>query len=499
MDLFGEGSAIYSVDEEDTHRVAVLAKKINAKTIPNKTALINILKENLEFPSVHREVLWRYIFRIPMNRAKFMTMAKQPINPKIRTLPNRLPMKFSVISQRLVRLLSNLAYWHPPLAECDWLPALVFPFLQVFTRDSMITFEIVATVIVNWCHDWLHFVPNPPITILSRIDRIAHDNGGEAPLNVAWPVLRSFFGEVSTTKACLMILDNIICARPVFIEYLVACYAISSFEIIDELNVVSFIKRAKRMYRKDWKQNPNQDSFHPLPTGFYPIMTIIQKSPMWREKELQRIRDEAEAIQQQEEIANEIKREQVKIDRQRKNWLREREVLKIVEQDQMIEFRRREKQRLMEENIEEGKEITQKRFQIQKRKIEEENALKEWKNECDRVRIEMQKTLDARKIVWEQFMQKKEESSLLTREEMDIEMQLLEDRESAFNEELDMHTKTLERLVKEEQLMLQKALKRSQEVDDERNELREVIEKARRKQAENITIKQAQMMKKNTV
>ena len=82
---------------------------------------------------------------------------------------------------------------------------------------------------------------------------------------------------------------------------------------------------------------------------------------------------------------------------------------------------------------------------------------------------------------------------------MDIEMQLLEDRESACNEELDMHTKTLERLVKEEQLMLQKALKRSQEVDDERNELREVIEKARRKQAENITIKQAQMMKKNTV
>lgn len=495
MNLFGEGSAIYSVDQDDSHRVAVLAKKIGATTIPNKQALIHIIQENLQFPSEHREVLWRYILRIPMNRSVFMTMAQQQIYPTVRKLPNKLPLKYSVISQRLVRLISNLAYWHPPLAECDWLPALVFPFLQVFTRDSLITFEIVMTVIVNWCHDWLHFVPNPPITILSRIDRIAKDNGGEAPLNVAWPVLRSFLGEVSTTKAALMILDNILASRPVFIEYLVACYAISSFKIIDEINVASFIKRAKKMYKKDWKTNPNQDVFQPLPKGYYPVMTIIQKSPMWREKELQRIRDEAEAIKQQMEIAEEIEKEQVKIDRQRKCWLREREILKVIEEEQMVEFRRKEKQQLLEDNIVDSKEIAKRRSEIQRRKIEEEGALKEWKNECDKVRQEMEKTRETRKMTWDNFMQKKDENALVTREEMDIEMKLLEERENAFNYELDAHSKVLHKMLNEEQKLLQQAMNRNQEIEDDKNELRQQIEKARRKQAEKITIRQAEMLK----
>ncbi|OHS94838.1 hypothetical protein TRFO_38962 [Tritrichomonas foetus] len=495
--LFGEGSAIFSVDAENTHRVATLATKVNATTIPNKQSLINILKLNLQFPSEHREILWRYILRLPMNRDIFLTMAQQPCHPTVRTLPNRLPMKYNVLSQRLVRLISNLAYWHPPLAECDWLPALAFPFLQVFKRDSLITFEVVATAITNWCHDWLHFVPNPPITILSRIDRIARDNGGEAPLKVAWPVLRSFFGEVSTTNAALMILDNIISSRPVFIEYLVACYAISSFEIIDEQNVVKFIKRAKQMYRKDWKANPNQDSFSPLPKGFYPVMTIIQKSPMWREKELQRIRDEADAIKQQIELTEEINRESIKIERQRQAWMRQREALKVIEQEQMIEFRRKERQQLMEENIIEQRALNERKTMTQRRKIEEENALKEWKNECENVRDDVQKTLDSRKATWDQFMGIKEEAAQMTRDEMDIEMKLLEDRDSVFNHELGQHTRVLDKLMKDEQQMLHKATTRNQEIDEERYDLRQVVEKARRKQAENIIMNQVQMMKNN--
>ena len=497
MSIFGEGSAIFSVDSDTTNRISTIAQKINAKTIPNKQALINILTLSLQFPSEHREILWRYVLQIPMNRDVFLTMAQQKIHPKVRTLPNRLPMKYSVISQRLVRLISNLAYWHPPLAECDWLPSLVFPFLKVFTRDSLITFEICATIIYNWCHDWLHFVPNPPITILSRIDRIARDNGGEAPLNFAWPVLRSFFGEVATTNACLMILDNILSSRPVFIEYLVASFAVSGFKIIDELNVVKIINKAKKMFKKDWKNNPNQDVFHPLPKGFYPVMTIIQKSPMWREKELQRIRDEAEAIKKQEELSAEIAREEIKIDKQRRSWMRQREVLKIIEQEQMVEFRRKEKQQLMEETIQDEKAIALRKQNIINRQREEEAALKEWRIECGKVREDLQKTLNARRTTWDQFLDIREKSAQCTHDEMDVEMKLLEEREKAFNEELQEHNKVLKKVMDEEQQMLSKATHRNQEIDEERYDLREVVEKARRKQAEKIIINQVQMMKNN--
>ena len=230
--MFSEGSSIAIATEDSDHFVAQLALQISAKELLNKRTLVSIVSRHYHYPEEHRVVIWRYLFRLPMNEKKYALYSTQPVHPSIRNLPITLPVRYSMIANRLTRILSSLCYWHPPLGECDWLPALVFPFLRIFERDSVISFEFIVTIITNWCSEWLHFVPNPPLTIISRIDRIARSFGGEAPISVAWPALRSLFGEVATTETALMLFDNIISARPVFLEYLVASFALIQGEKI---------------------------------------------------------------------------------------------------------------------------------------------------------------------------------------------------------------------------------------------------------------------------
>lgn len=492
--MFGEGSAIGTVESDSNHLVAQLAKKIGATTLLNSKALIDILTEQYSFPDRHRVLIWRYLLRLPMNNDVFFSLSSQKIHQSVRLLQNKVPIRFSNISNRIVRVISELTYWHPPLAECDWLPALVFPFVQIFQRDSLITFEVIATIICNWCGEWLHFVPNPPITILSRIDRISQDFGGEAPLSFAWPILRSFFGNIATTHAALVILDNVISSKPVFIEYLVATYALMKGNVtIDDQNVHDFIKKARRIYAKDNKNNPNNDVFSPLPKGYYPVLVIVQKSPMWREKELKRIREEAEATSQEMELAAEIEKNTETISRQRTNWMNERTVLRQIEEEQMLEFRRHERENLSMTSKEEKKLIDSKRREISTRKVNEENAINEWRNDCKRIQDEMKKVVEIRRETWENWLAMKEETGKLAHEETDAELALLDKRDQAQDETFNEHTEILNQMMEIESKMLNQAAQRSQEIDGEKDELRQVLERARKKQADKFRERQAKL------
>jgi len=41
-------------------------------------------------------------------------------------------------------------------------------------------FEFVLALVFNWCGEWLNFVPNPPVTVLARIDRIAEESSRDS-------------------------------------------------------------------------------------------------------------------------------------------------------------------------------------------------------------------------------------------------------------------------------------------------------------------------------
>ena len=482
--MFSQGSAIAVATEDTDHLVAQLAKEVGAKEILNRQMLVAIISNHHRFPSEHRVVVWRYLFKLPMNKKQYTLFASQQRHPAIRALALNLPVRYQIISNRLMRLLSVLTYWHPPLGECDWLPGLVFPFLRIFERDSLISFEFVLTLIYNWCPEWLYFVPNPPVTVLARIDRIARAFGGEAPVSVAWPALRSFFGEVATTEAALMLFDNIIAARPAFLEYLVAAFALIPGEkIVTESNVVHLIERAKRMYEKDFAKHANQAEFAPLPTGHYPVMEVVEKVPHWREREVERIRLEAEASRQQETLAKEIEREAVKIERQRKIWMAERALLREIEEEQMQEFRRREQEILMRESKQEEMALQLRRERIRTRRLEEEQAIEEWRRDCEKIQTEMCEVSTTRRATWANWLTIKEDAAQLAREEVQAELDFLKQRNDVHAKEMAKHRQQMADAASSDQKIISEIIRKNRQLEEEKYELRQQLDKARAEQA----------------
>lgn len=479
--MFGPDSAIGTVTKQSNHMIADIGKKIEAKSLFKKELLINLIERGYSFPEDHRDIMWRYVTRVPMNEAQFNTLASQPVHPSIRLLPNSLPIRFRSVSHRLMRILSALVYWHPPLAECDWLPALIYPFLVVFGRDKLCTFEVIMTVITNWCQEWMHFIPNPPITIISRIDALAKQHGGEAPLHRSWSALRSFFGEVATTEVAKMLIDNILSCKPVFLEYLVVSYCLlEEGRYVDEFNYKFVINRARKLFEKDYKRSPNQNKFIPLPSGHYPILPIVVKSHMWRIKELHRIRAEAEQAKQQAKLVKEIEEESAKIKMQKRSWIAERAFLRDVESDQMEEFKRREREAMLREAIEEERSLNKRRENMNQRKIQGENATTEWKKDIERVQDETRQVVETRKEAWDRWLKLKEEEALLTKQEVETELSLLNEREMVFSDIVESNKQTLNEAAATEREILNDSLHRVQELEDGKNEYIKILERARR-------------------
>jgi hypothetical protein len=495
FDVFGPGAAIAIRDDESKHKIGALARQIGSKALVSRQALRSILRQSHGFPEGNRIILWRFLLQLPVNEDAYKVLAREPLHPSVRDLSIRVPTKFHSILSRLTRLISALAYLHPPLAECDWLPSMVFPFLQTCDRDGIVAFEIVVTVLMNWCSEWLHFVPNPPITVLSRIDKIARKNGGEAPLSLAWPVLRSFFGEVSTTRAAWKVIDHILCARPVFIEYLVAAFALMKLPVLQEWDVGAMVKRAEKMYIKDVKANrtTNLANFTSLPSGHYPVMVIVQKYPMWREKQLNRIHEEAAILKQHMDLLDEIERESAAIERQRMRWARQHIALKGIEDEQYTEFRRKEKQHMCQQTNKEKNIMEQRKKRLMDRRRMNDLELLRFRQDCERIRAEMGEGLKITKEIREKWLDLKEAEGEVSREEVIADLQFVEDKRKVVVEETESYEKVEKEINEEEQELLAKSLDAEKRIDEEINELQARLDEVRIRHTGEVEARRAKL------
>ncbi|KNE72852.1 hypothetical protein AMAG_20586 [Allomyces macrogynus ATCC 38327] len=123
------------------------------------------------FPDQFRPLVWRYLARLPENRAAYDAFVAQGPHP---AYGDRFAVHFPIKSPQLATatqgVLSALAHWAPLFAHVEYLPHLVFPFVKVFARDTLSALEMVVTVIVNYCQKWWEYYPNPPLECLELVD-----------------------------------------------------------------------------------------------------------------------------------------------------------------------------------------------------------------------------------------------------------------------------------------------------------------------------------------
>ncbi|POI32069.1 hypothetical protein CIB84_004179, partial [Bambusicola thoracicus] len=169
------------------------------------------------------------------------------------------------------RTLSALAHWSAIFGETPYIPLLAFPFVKLFQNNQLICFEVVATVVVNFCQHWFEYFPNLPVNILSMMENILAHHDKE---------LLQHFIKYSVTS-----------------QYF--------FHHRNNLDVNTVIKRAYHLMETtppDIHPQRVLDDFMPLTKGQYPVFNKYPKFIVdYQTQERERIRqDEIEYLRERQ-------------------------------------------------------------------------------------------------------------------------------------------------------------------------------------------------------
>ncbi|NWT25628.1 TBC31 protein, partial [Cardinalis cardinalis] len=353
----------------------------------NKKRLQALLKGFGEYPAKYRMFVWRSLLQLPENHLAFSSLIDRGIHSAFVNIQKEYPIKSGKLLRVLQRTLSALAHWSSIFAETPYMPLLAFPFVKLFQNNQLICFEVVATVVVNFCQHWFEYFPNPPINVLGMMENVLAHHDKELlqhliKYNVtsqvyAWPLLETLLSEVLTREEWLKAFDNIFSNHPSYFLMIVIAYVICSrapllhcnqaadfeyfFHHRNNVDINVVIKEAYHlMETTPLDIHPQQmlDDFTPLTKGQYPVfnkypMFIVnyqaQKWEKIRQDEIEYLRErqlahesEAKALEQKAEDEAWYQRQKLlqEAEEQRQKILLEEE--KLAEQRQRLAMVKRE-------------------------------------------------------------------------------------------------------------------------------------------------------------
>ncbi|XP_037129903.1 TBC1 domain family member 31 [Syngnathus acus] len=299
----------------------------------NKTRLVGLLKAFGEYPAKYRMFVWRSLLCLPENYTAYNSLTEKGVHAAYLSLHDKYPIKSQKLQRGLQRVLSALSHWSSIFGEAEYLPLLAFPFVKLFQNNALLCFEVVATVLVNWCQHWFEYFPNPPLNILNMVENLlAHhdkellqhlvDCGITSQLYV-WPLLETLFSEVLTRDEWLRLFDNVFSNHPSFLlmacvaylmscrEPLLLCSQKRDFEYFfhhrNNLDTEAMIKDTYRLMNNTPAEvHPRRMllGFTPLTKDSYPVFNhypefIVEYQNREREKMRQQ---ELEYLQERQEI-----------------------------------------------------------------------------------------------------------------------------------------------------------------------------------------------------
>uniref|UniRef100_A0AAY4CIP8 TBC1 domain family member 31 n=1 Tax=Denticeps clupeoides TaxID=299321 RepID=A0AAY4CIP8_9TELE len=344
----------------------------------SKKRLQKVLKAFGEYPSKYRMFVWRSLLCLPENHCAFSSLMQKGVHPAFVTLHERYPIKSPKLQRGLQRVLSALAHWSAIFGETDYLPLVAFPFVKLFQNNPLICFEVVATVIVNWCQHWFEYFPNPPLNVLSMVENVLahHDksllqhfvNCGITSQMYAWPLLETLFSEVLTQDEWLRLFDNIFSNHPSFllmavVAYIACCRAPllqltlrEDFEYFfhhrNNFAISEMIKEAYHLMdstQADIHPRCMLTDFEPLTAGQYPVFnkypTFIVE---YQSKERERIRQQELEYLRERQAVQELRSEAVRQQAEDEAWYVQQELLQQAE-EQRRRILQQEEEKLTEQ------------------------------------------------------------------------------------------------------------------------------------------------------
>ncbi|XP_014446719.1 TBC1 domain family member 31 [Tupaia chinensis] len=328
----------------------------------NKKRLQILLKGYGEYPTKYRMFIWRSLLQLPENHTAFSSLIDKGIHVAFFNLQKKYPIKSRKLLRVLQRTLSALAHWSVIFSDTPYLPLLAFPFVKLFQNNQLICFEVVATLIINWCQHWFEYFPNPPINILSMIENVLAFHDKELLQHFidhditsqlyAWPLLETVFSEVLTREEWLKLFDNVFTNHPSFLLMTVVAYNICSrtpllncnlkddfeyfFHHRNNLDINTVIREVYRLMDTtptDIHPESMLDAFVALTKGQYPVFNQYPKFIVdYQTQERERIRnDELDYLRERQTVEG----MQAEVDQQRDEeeaWYQKQELLRKAEE-----------------------------------------------------------------------------------------------------------------------------------------------------------------------
>ncbi|KAL9974989.1 hypothetical protein ACROYT_G012102 [Oculina patagonica] len=323
----------------------------------NQARLKSILQGYGEYPAKYRMFIWRSLLKLPENHAAYSSLVDKGTHNAFARLHEEYPIKSRKLLRVLQRTLSALAHWSAIFGEVDYLALLSFPFVKLFQNNQLICFEMIATILINWCQHWFEFFPNPPVNILGMVENVLvhHDKRlmqHFVSCNVtsqlyAWPLLQTLLSEVLTKEEWLRAWDNIFSNHPAFLVFVVVAYAIVSrkallqctrkedfeyyFHNRNAVEVGTVIREAYRLQDSTPAEvNPKRmlEPFIPLTRGQYPIFNKYPKFIVdYQVQERERIRQEELEYLRQRQLAQEMKEVAAQRQQEEEAFYRQQELM----------------------------------------------------------------------------------------------------------------------------------------------------------------------------
>ncbi|XP_030793328.1 TBC1 domain family member 31 isoform X4 [Rhinopithecus roxellana] len=328
----------------------------------NKKCLQILLKGYGEYPTKYRMFIWRSLLQLPENHTAFSSLIDKGTHVTFLNLQKKYPIKSRKLLRVLQRTLSALAHWSVIFSDTPYLPLLAFPFVKLFQNNQLICFEVIATLIINWCQHWFEYFPNPPINILSMIENVLAFHDKELLQHFidhditsqlyAWPLLETVFSEVLTREEWLKLFDNIFSNHPSFLLMTVVAYNICSrvpllncnlkddFEFFfhhrNNLDINVVIRQVYHLMETtptDIHPDSMLNVFVALTKGQYPVFNQYPKFIVdYQTQERERIRnDELDYLRERQTVED----MQAEVDQQRvedEAWYQKQELLRKAEE-----------------------------------------------------------------------------------------------------------------------------------------------------------------------
>nr|XP_012598767.1 TBC1 domain family member 31 isoform X2 [Microcebus murinus] len=422
----------------------------------NKKRLQILLKGYGEYPTKYRMFIWRSLLQLPENHTAFSSLIDKGTHLAFLNLQKKYPIKSRKLLRVLQRTLSALAHWSAIFSDTPYLPLLAFPFVKLFQNNQLICFEVIATLIINWCQHWFEYFPNPPINILSMIENVLafHDkellqhfvNHDITSQLYAWPLLETLFSEVLTREEWLKLFDNVFSNHPSFLLMTVVAYNICSrapllncklkddfeyfFHHRNNLDISVVIREVYHLMETtptDIHPNSMLDAFVALTKGQYPVFNQYPKFIVdYQTQERERIRnDELDYLRERQTVEG----MQAEVDQQRaedESWYQKQELLckaeetrramLLQEEEKMIQQRQRlaavkRELKMKEIHLQDAArrrflKLQQDQQEMELRRLDDEIGRKNLTRNQEAVAKEMQKDADAyrRKVDLEENM-----------------------------------------------------------------------------------------------